>query len=92
MLAQHGAELPAGLLAGTDDRHIDKLRIEIKRALRVFLCRGPLDMSGSEFTLLHACIEKDTKLPAGSIETAAERRTGIINGNLQRVKHERFKR
>ncbi|SRR6266496_2445103 len=92
MLAKHGSELPPQLLSGTDDAHIDKIRINGQRALRLLLCRGPLNMSGVEFTLLHGCIEKDRKLPPGSVETAADRRTAIINGQLQRVKHERFKR
>jgi len=92
LLAQHGAELPPGLLAGTDDRHIDKIRIKGQRALRVFLCRGPINIDGSEFTLLHTCVEKDSKIPPNTVETAADRRAAIIHGNLKRVKHERYKR
>lgn len=92
MLGRNGADLPPGLLAGTNDRNVDKIRINGHVALRVLLCRGPIKVDGSEFTLLHACFERDGQLPANSVETAAQRRTDILNGNLKRAIYERYKR
>ena len=88
MLERCGGDLPPGLFSDTSFPSIKKIRINGKVALRPLLCRGPVDVH-AEFTLLHACIEKDRKLPKGSLEIAESRRNEIIGDNLRRTKHER---
>jgi phage-related protein len=88
MLERCGGDLPPGLLSDTNLPNIKKIRINGKVALRPLLCRGPINVH-TEFTLLHGCIEKDRKLPKGSLDLAETRRNDIINDRHRRTKHER---
>lgn len=70
MLRQFGPDCPPNLLSGTKERHIDKLRLLGKNNTRILCCRGPVDAQ-TEYTLLAAHPEKDSKLPKGA-EAKAE--------------------
>jgi hypothetical protein len=76
-------ELP-GLLAGTEERHIYKLRIGGKVRLRPMVCRGPLRPS-SELTVLLGAFERDGELvPRDAPQRAAQFREAIVTDPTRR--------
>ena len=88
-LEDNGPDLIPGMLFGpiTGYRHIYKLKIGHKLALRPLLCRGPLN-NDSEFTLLLGAIEKGWKWdPRNAPEIAEARRVEIINNPRRRCGH-----
>jgi hypothetical protein len=92
-----GSELGPQLLAGPVKSkknkkavpHIYKLRLNGDRALRPFLCKGPIDMD-QEFTLLLGAIEINSVLDTDP-EDAEAIRLGIIADENTRKPHERYK-
>jgi hypothetical protein len=88
LLEQSGPDLSSGLLAGTKERHIYKLRVKApKLQLRPLLCRGPL-APDAEFTLLLGAIERNNKLPDNALTQAAAHREIIIQTRNRRRLHE----
>ena len=92
MLQQNGSDLSTGVFSDTKMPHIKKIRIGGKVAVRLMLCRGPIN-NNSEFTLLLGAIEKDRKLIPKDAEKLAElRRQEIITDPInKRCLHERVK-
>jgi len=91
MLERQGSDLPAGLLAGTKFKHVDKLRIFGKGVTwRVLICKGPIS-NDFEFTILFIAQEKDRKLiPKDAEKQADENRSAIITSSNRRREHERL--
>jgi hypothetical protein len=96
MLATSGPSLGPQLLAGPIKSkkkkkvsHIYKLRMNGDRALRPFLCKGPIDMD-REYTLLLGAIEVNGVLDTDA-EDAEAIRSGIIADENMRIPHERYK-
>ena len=50
MLEKHGSDLPPGLLSDTKFSHIKEIVIKGQVAVRLMVCRGPID-NNKEFTL-----------------------------------------
>jgi len=90
-LERHGPELPSGMLAGTRQRHIDKLKIYGPGVTwRIMICKGPIN-NEHEFTILYIAQEKDRKLiPQDADRLADERRAIIIADPERRCDHERL--
>jgi hypothetical protein len=90
MLENSGPNLTTGLLSDSKLSHIKKIRIKGRVAIRLMLCKGPID-NKKEFTLLFGAIEKDNKLTPKDAEQRAEtRRQEIIQApNSRRCLHER---
>ena len=88
LLHVNGPDLPKDLLSNTPSKHILKIRVNGRVALRPLLCRGPVNMAGREFTLLLGATEKDRELvPENAVEIAEERRELVIKEPLKwRVK------
>jgi hypothetical protein len=81
----NGPDLPSDLLSDTPSKHIKKIRVNGRVALRPLLCRGPVDMQGREYTLLCGSTEKDKKfVPANALELSEERRESVIKEPLKR--------
>lgn len=92
MLAQKGEELFPSILTPTVEPNIKEIVINGRIALRLMICRGPLNMDGSEFTLLLGSQEKDKKyIPRNAPGKAEEHRQIIIRNPNRRVIHERIK-
>ena len=90
ILQQHGPNLSPKLLSDTGNKKIDKIRVNGKVALRLFLCRGPMNPE-TEFTLLYGAIEKDRKtIPKNALKRAQQNREALILDPTRRVKHERI--
>jgi hypothetical protein len=91
MLERHGADLAAGMLAGTRQKHIDKLKVYGKGTTwRIMVCKGPVN-NEFEFTILYIAQEKDRRLiPSDADKRAEEHRQIIISNPLRRCKHERL--
>jgi hypothetical protein len=89
LLAEHGPDLPPGLLAGTNYKHIDKLRIFGKGVTwRVMLCKGPIS-NETEFTILFIAQEKDRKtIPKDADRRADNNRRIIIADSSRRRLYE----
>lgn len=88
MLEQNGPNLSTDLLSDTHIRTIKKLRINGEVAIRLMLCRGPIDHQG-EFTLLFGAKEQNRKLvPRDAEQRAEDNRQEIINNPLRRCIHE----
>jgi len=78
MLEKHGSDLPPGLLSDTKFSHIKEIVIKGQVAVRLMVCRGPID-NNKEFTLLFGAIEKDRKyIPRDALQQAETRRQKII--------------
>lgn len=90
MLKNAGSNLPTGLLSDTKLPHIKKIRILGQVAVRLMVCKGPID-NQKEFTLLLGAIEKDRKLIPEDVEEKAEARRQEIckNPTSRRCLHER---
>ncbi|HEX9828484.1 MAG TPA: hypothetical protein VGA80_17945 [Flavobacteriaceae bacterium] len=87
MLSTNGPDLPPGLLSDTKLRHIKKIRLNGKVAIRLMLCKGPIN-NNIEFTLLYGAREQDRQLiPWDAVERAEIRRQEIINNQLRRCDH-----
>lgn len=91
MLEKHGSDLPAGLLAGTKFKHVDKLKIYGRKTTwRVMICKGTQSPE-FEFTLLYVAQEKDRKLiPPDAYKRADDNRREIISNPERRRLHERI--
>jgi hypothetical protein len=83
----NGSNLSSDLLSDSSDKNIKKIRVNGRVALRLFLCRGPIDVQ-SEFTLLIGVIEKDRKVPTNTVPQAVERRKRVIADHKRRTLHE----
>ena len=70
-----GPDLALAAIGGTDDRHIDKIRVKGRVAIRVLYCRGP---ESAEITLLAASKENSGQLAPNTLDRAVERRTALI--------------
>ena len=91
MLQQVGNELPPKLLADSGVRHIKKLRINGRVALRPMLCKGPIE-NDQEFTLLCGAQERDRRLiPPDAVQQAALNRHIVIEDPERRCFHGRIK-
>lgn len=90
MLEKHGPGLSTGVLSDTKLPHIKKIRIGGKVAVRLMLCKGPID-NLNEFTLLAGAIEKDRKLIPKNAEQIAElrRQEILVDPINKRCFHER---
>ena len=84
MLGASGADLPPKLLSDTSEPHIKKLRVNGRVAVRLFLCKGPIDKN-KEFTFLFGTTEKDNKtVDRNAAERAEEWRNMIISDPTNR--------
>lgn len=72
-------------------KHILKLRVNGQVAVRILLCRGPLD-GETAYTLLVGAVERDWQLePRDAPEKASSRREQVLaEPTLKRKLHERF--
>jgi hypothetical protein len=93
ILERTGPDVGTGLLDGTHQKHIDKLKVTGQVTIRLMLCRGPINMDG-EFTLLFGAFERDRRLvPANAEDRAEINRTEVIkNPSQRRCTHERIDR
>ena len=89
ILRQLGPDSPQRLLAGTNERHIDKLRVMGNDNTRILCCRGPIDAQ-AEYTLLAAHPEKDSKLPRGAVAAAEVCRQAVIQDPQSRREAHEF--
>jgi hypothetical protein len=78
-----GPDLALNALAGTDDRHIDKIRITGRVAIRVLYCRGPEE---NEITLLEASREQNSELEPHALTRAGDRRDEVLTDPERRKK------
>jgi hypothetical protein len=76
-----GPDLALNALGGTNERHIDKIRVTGRINIRVLYCRGPGE---TEITLLVASREKDDKLEPNVLERAEERRKALVADERRR--------
>src|SRR5438552_16901294 len=73
-----GHELCPGLAGPLNEsRHLYKIRVNGSVAVRLLLCKGPIEME-LEYTLLIGAFERDDKLPEGVVRAAELRREEII--------------
>ena len=73
-----GTELPPGLITGTSNGHILKMRVHGQVQLRPRLCKGPID-HGREFSFLVGAVEKNFKTVPHDVDSVAStRRQEII--------------
>lgn len=90
LLETVGDDLPPKLLQSTKARHIMEIAANGDVAVRVMLCRGPLDMK-TEFTFLYGTTEKNRKyVQRDALERADKNRSELIYTPTRRCKHERF--
>lgn len=85
-------ELFPSLLIGPLHRakHIYKIRVNGRVALRPLLCKGPQNMD-QEYTILMIAEERDRQwVPRHALRTAENRRQEIIANPQRRVRHERI--
>ena len=75
------------LISGPIYKHVYKCVIHGDVMLRPMLCRGPLKIE-EEYTLLLGAIERDRKLPKGSMEQAEQNRDTLIAYPTKRRPHE----
>jgi hypothetical protein len=89
-LELNGSELTTGLLAGTKQKHIDKLRVFGKKTTwRVMVCKGTIDVH-REFTILFIAQEKDRKLiPKDADKRAEANRKELLSDPSRRRIYER---
>jgi hypothetical protein len=89
LLAESGHELCPGLAGPVhNSSHLYKIKVNGSLAVRLLLCKGPLSMD-DEYTFLLGAFERDDELPPGTLETAEERRTEILQDKNRRCLHER---
>ena len=92
LLEEKGHEFCPGLagpLRGS--RHLYKIKVNGAVAVRLLLCKGPINME-VEYTILLGAFERDDELPEGTIETAEGYREEIIQDQRRRGSHERVTR
>lgn len=86
-LRDNGPDLSSDLLSDTPSPHIKKIRVNGRVAPRLLLCRGPINMTSQEFTLLFGCKERDRAfVPPNAIATAIENRGYVIADAIHRRK------
>jgi hypothetical protein len=86
-LRDNGPDLSSDLLSDTPSPHIKKIRVNGRVAPRLLLCRGPVNITAQEFTLLFGCTERDRAfVPPNSIATAVENRGYVIADPVHRRK------
>lgn len=86
-LRDNGPDLSSDLLSDTGSPHIKKIRLNGRVAPRLLLCRGPVNMTSQEFTLLFGCTERDRKfVPANALAIAEENRGYVIADPKRRRK------
>jgi hypothetical protein len=92
-LGKVGHELCPGLginLHGAP--HLYKIKINRSVAARLIFCKGPIDME-TEYTFLLGAVERDNKLPEGTLKTAESyRQETISDPRNRRLRHERVAR
>lgn len=62
LLEDQGADLPPGLLAGTEQKHVDKLKVYGKKTVWRIMVSKERMSTRFAFTLLFVAQEKDRKL------------------------------
>ena len=91
MLHRNGPDLSSDLLSDTRSPHIKKIRINGNVAVRLLLCKGPVNMEAREYTLLFGASERDRKfVPANAIARAEENREFVIKEPLKRRTRREF--
>ena len=92
LLEQSGDELiPSIVTPAVGSVHILEIPIGGNVALRLLLCRGPLNLGKDcrEFTLLFGARERDRKyVPPNAVQKADERRLLIMKDPSRRCEHE----
>jgi hypothetical protein len=90
-LWKNGPDLSSDLLSDTPSRRIKKIRLNGRVAPRLLLCRGPVDMTAREFTLLFGCTERDRRfVPPNAVERAEEHRKLVIANPSKRRRNRVF--
>lgn len=93
MLEQHGPGLAPKILSGPirGQRHIYKLVINGRIALRPLLCRGPV-RPNEEFTMLMGALEVGWKWEPRDAPARSEKRRQEVSANFQdrRCSHEQY--
>lgn len=90
LLRMADADLAQGLIDGTAESGVFKLKVGGKVRLRPLLCRGPVDAS-QEVTFLLGATERDFQLvPRGAEAKAAEYRDNLRADPRLRETHERI--
>ena len=89
-LETNGPSLGPGLLSDTKSKNIKEIVINGSVAVRILLCRGPINMQ-EEHTLLFIAEERDIKYePCNAVEIAESHRNDVIRDhNRYRCNHER---
>jgi hypothetical protein len=88
-LAESGHDLCPGLVGPVHGSpHLYKIKVNGSVAVRMLLCKGPVNKD-TEYTFLLGAFERDDELPVGAIEAAELRRTEILNDEERRCLHER---
>jgi hypothetical protein len=89
ILAESGHELCPGLVGPVhNSSHLYKIKVNGSIAVRLLICKGPLNMD-DEYTFLLGAFERDDELPPGTLESAEERRAEILKDKNRRCLHER---
>lgn len=88
MLERAEADLVTGLLDGTSEPSIYKIKIQGNPKLRPMLCRGPVDVH-AEFTILLGAREIQWKLVPPATDATKRRNLILAHGNF-RCPHVRF--
>jgi hypothetical protein len=90
-LHDNGPDLSSELLSDTPSPHIKKIRVNGQVAPRLLICRGPVNITGREYTLLFGCTERDRKfVPPNALARAEENREFVIAQPLKRRKKRVF--
>jgi hypothetical protein len=90
LLEQSGHQLCPGLVGPIhNSRHLYKIKVNGSVAVRLFLCKGPIEMD-TEYTLLLGAFEVGDKLPEGTLEAAEQYRLDIVRDQTRRCIHERI--
>lgn len=82
-------EISPHLLTDTSEPHIKEIRINCEVAIRLMVCRGPINVE-NEATFLIGGFERDSMyVPSNILDIAEHRRNIIIEDPSRRVIHER---
>ena len=92
-LELYGPNLGPKLLTPTKSKHIQEVVINGEVAVRILLCRGPVNVQ-SEHTILFIAEERDNKYePRKALEIAEGHRGNVIRDpDKHRCDHERIKK
>lgn len=89
LLANQGDHLyPSILTPAVRSAHVKELVVNGKVAIRLLLCKGPINHR-NEFTILMGAFEKDRAyVPKNAVQKAEERREIVITDPSRRIEHE----